>query len=426
MFGVRTLQDRIKLCKITFHRVIEITLLFMMFTGIFGSSFANTMDTAIVHNTGRILPYILAASGYWRDIQDAVDLAASLGGGNVYIPEGVWNFVNPGEIWTGARVVIPAGVNVFGAPTERYTNGSVVEWKTVLVLPWDVPGDVGYDPPKWFLIQGNSDPNKPSRFSDIKLVGYREFDHDSVQILRGIKVDSVINFRIDHCCFRHIPEGIWVDGIYCCGVIDHCVLDNVYGNSGGTDWSARTVGYGVRIDRTTAFTEWEPLENLLGKYTNHTVFIENCVFTKWRHCVTLNYGAHCVFRYNIVTEGLAFGEVDIHPSWNEPYVGGRCLEVYENLFINPVGESGFVKLASVIHSGSGVWFNNTLSGYEHFIQTNDNGWNSDYYPHDMYIWGNELGGAVLISGSAIENEDYFLYRPDWYTPYPYPHTLTLK
>ena len=362
---------------------------------------------------------ITAKSGYWKDIQDAVDLVASMGGGDVFIPEGTWNFVDVNESWTGARVVIPAGVSLLGAPTERYPNGSVVEWKTVLQIPWDfgVPGDQGL--PIWFEIKGIGDPNKPSRISDIKFVGYREFNESSTQVLRGIVIENVINFRIDHVYFRHIPEGIAVRGG--CGVIDHCIFDNVYGWHGGTDWYNRTIGYGIAIDRSMSFSEWEPLDNLLGKYTNHTVFIEDNVFTRWRHCIVGNHGAHYVFRHNKIIGGCGFGEIDIHPQWNEPYVGGRCAEVYENYLANPEGWYG-----STISSGSGVFFNNTLIGYRCFLQLYDAGWNPQFYPHDLYIWSNNLDDAdpVWVSGNATEGEDYFFYAPLNYEPCPYPHPLT--
>ena len=213
---IAVLQGCSKLWNMRFRKT---ALILVAIAGVISLSIAENMDKAIIYNTGTIIPKITAKSGYWRDIQDAVNAAASFGVSEVYIPEGTWNFVNSGESWTGARVVIPAGVSLFGAPTERYLNGSVVEWKTILVMPWDMPGDNSGDPMHWFRIQGNSDPNKPSRISDIKLVGYREIDPNSTQIYRGIVVDKVINFRIDHVWLRHIPEGISVRDS--CGVIDH-------------------------------------------------------------------------------------------------------------------------------------------------------------------------------------------------------------
>jgi len=421
MLRAAKFQGGIKLHNKYFHKVMLI--FFIILVGIAGFSFAEVTDNVVIRNTGRITPEIMAESGYWRDIQDAVDLAASLGGGIVHIPAGIWNFVNVGESWTGARVIIPAGVSLFGAPTERYPNGSVVEWKTVLVMPWDMPGDNSWMPPHWFRVQGNSDPNKPSRFSDIKLVGYREIDPDSTQLYRGIVVDSVINFRIDHCYFRHIPEGILTMGLYCCGVIDHNVFDNVYGWHGGTVWAERTIGYGIAVNRAVmATTEWPDLTEILGKYTNFTVFIEDNVFTKWRHCTVGNDGAHFVFRRNKVIGGFAYNEVDQHPRYSgqEPYVPCRAGEVYENQFVNPVSRGICIHL----FAGGGVYFNNTLVGYGEFMHISDSSWGEMVNPHDIYIWDNNIGGANLISGDAVLDEDYFLNKPNWYTPYPYPHPLT--
>jgi len=372
------------------------------------------------------LSAVMAKSGYWKDIQEAVDLVASMGGGNVYIPEGTFNFVNVNESWTGARVVIPAGVNLFGARTERYENGSVKEWKTVLVMPWDMPGDKSYNPPHWFLIEGNSDPNKSSRFSDIKLVGYREFNHSATGMYRGILIKGVQNFRIDHCFFDEIPEGVetGIQTTYpSSGIIDHNIFDNEYCNY-TLDWYTREVGYGIGVNRHEWWTTWDNITDILGQYLNYTVFIEDNFFTRWRSVVAGNRGAHYVFRHNIVKGGLGKGEVDIHPSWNSPYVSCRAAEVYENIFIDPVNIHAY---AVEMFAGGGVFFNNTLSGYEIFIIDSATSWNTTLMgPQEVYIWNNNLGGAIVEDGWMEENVHYFLYKPDWYTPYPYPHPLTLE
>jgi len=420
MLRIAVFQGCSKLWNMRFYKI---ALVLVIIAGVVGLSIAENIDRVIIHNSGTIIPKITAKSGYWRDIQDAINIAASHGISEVYIPEGAWNFVNVNESWTGARVVIPAGVSLFGAPTERYENGSVKEWKTILIMPWDMPGDNSWNPPHWFKIQGNSDPTKPSRFSDIKLVGYREIDHNSTQIYRGIVVESVINFRIDHCYFRHIPEGIAVRGHYCCGVIDHNVFDNVYGWHGGTVWANRTIGYGIAVDRTVYYeTEWPNLQDILGKYTNFTVFIEDNVFTRWRHCTVGNSGAHFVFRHNIVVGGCAMNEVDQHPRYpgQEPYVPCRAGEVYENEFLNPE-QAG---ICIYLFAGGGVYFNNTLVGYGQFLYTADTSWGDMVNPKDIYIWNNNIGSANLYGGSAQVGTEVFFYQPSWYTPYPYPHPLT--
>ena len=425
MFKITAFQVCQKLRNANFY---EMVLIFVLLAGIIATSSANMTGEAVIHNMGRMIPAITAKSGYWRDIQDAVDLAASLGGGIVRIPEGTWNFVNVSESWTGARVTIPAGISLFGATTERYPNGSVVEWRTVLVMPWDMPGSKSYYPPHWFLMQGTSDPSKPSRFSDIKLVGYKDLNLSATGFYRGICVSGVVDFRIDHCSFKEVPEGIAVGlntRYSSCGVIDHNVFDNEYA-SYNLDWATRNVGYAIDIYRQESETKWQPLTDLLGKYVDYTIFIEDNVFTKWRSVVSGNYGAHYVFRYNTVIYGLAVGEVDLHPSWNSPYVGCRAVEVYGNTFTSPDPAGNIYGLFAVeMHSGSGVFFNNTVSGHETFIRTNNAGWSEVFYPHDIYIWDNNIGKAIVVDGSAILNDDYFLYKPDSYAPYPYPHPLTL-
>jgi len=318
---------------------------------------------------------------------------------------------------------------LFGAPTERYPNGSVVEWKTVLVMPWDMPGDNSWHPPRMFAIIGNGSPDKTSRFSDIKLIGYRHFNSNATGIYRGIYITGVQNFRIDHCAFIEILEGIGInqaDAIEACGVIDHCVFDNEH-VSYTLNWAERNVGYAIAIYRSNPCTIWEEITDVLGKYTNYTVFIEDCVFTKWRSVVSGGYGAHYVFRHNIVKNGLAHGEIDLHPAWNPPDVACRAAEVYDNIFINPepVGNPGPVFVV-MQYAGGGAYFNNTVHGYEVFMLDANPNWNDMFRPHEIWIWNNDLGVATLEDGPMEEGIDYFLYKPNGYTPYPYPHPLTLQ
>jgi len=434
MFRASTFKGSIKLQNKNFHKII---LSLMIIIGIISLSFANNMSEVVILNTGKIIPEIIAKSGYWRDIQDAVNLAASSGGGIVCIPEGTWNFVNVGESWSGARVVIPAGVSVFGAPTLRDSNGQVIEWKTILKMPWDMPGDKSYVPPHWFLITGNRDPNKPSRFSDIALVGYREYDHSATGYYLGIRVSGVINFRIDHCRLKEIPDGIFVgvgwDAQPACGVIDHCRLENDYGVPDPYD--QRTTGYGINVYRSESIYEWVNIQDIAGKYTDYTVFIEDCYFTKWRHCVLGNHGAHYVMRHCKVEHGWAYGEVDQHPIYTSPQVAFRLAEIYDNQFINLDDWTASANLLIAQHAGSVIVFNNYFNaatwgnknGYWYLLQISKGvNYNPSFDPKDDYLWNNNYSGtpAALVTG-GVENQDYFLYKPNWYMPYPYPHPLTL-
>lgn len=430
-------QDSTKLRNIRFYEIIVLIII----AGLFSLCFAYIIHNTVIHNTGKISPGITAKSGYWADIQAAVDQAQAAGGGIVHIPEGTWNFVNVSETWSGAAVIIPAGVSVFGAPTERHPNGSVVEWKTILQMPW---AWYGSGIRIWFQMKGNGDPNKPSRFSDIKLVGYRSLDPNydgcknnppDSKLDDGVHVYRVINFRIDHCDFESMCDKAVIvhnqnDGNTCCGVIDHCIIDNPYGHT-GTQPDDSNVDYGIYVARSYNLNPWDDTEDVLGKYLNYTTVIEDCVFTKWRSEVACSLGGHLVVRHCVFENGLARGPIDIHPTYETTHDSGRALECYDNIFRNPATHEGWNGVLE-FWGGQGVAFNNYVdNNWGNFLWIFDNGGpsgapNPKYTPH-FYLWNNILGPDVNFKygdASALEGVNYFLYKPDWYTPYQYPHPLT--
>jgi len=468
------------------------------------SATSSLMNSVMIRSSGQIsIPIITAESGYWQDIQAAVDKIVTYGGvGIVYIPEGTWNFVNVGESWTGARVVVPAGVNILGAATERTSglpydgvgqnpNGQVIEWKTVLVIPWDVPGPYE-DMPVMFRFVGNGEPDKSSRFSDIKLVGYRSIDPDSTNMIMGVEIESIVNFRVDHCYFENIAGGGVSVGYrvetrslgVVCGVIDHCYFVNIKGYV--EPWvGSCTVQYGVMVYRNSFADLWEEdISKVLGQYTNYSVFIEDCYFEKWRHCVASNGGAHYVFRHNTikndygqsldahgwfmtVCDNPAHGKVFDPPAvWNgtcwvcgyevEPGVicgeplggqhfkvallGTRAVEIYNNEMLDANWTQSERPNVIQLRGGSGVIFNNVAGGgtYKYLVylgnEARERPEGSKVWCNDIWMWNNTLlGGISLLTkydpdGQIIEGENYHLHAPHIfnYTPYPYPHPLTLE
>ena len=429
-----------------------ILLASVILVGIFSLSpaFSTLMRDVIIRSTGRIgdLATVTANSGSAEDIQAAVDQVAAMGGGNVYIPEGTFNFVEVDEGWEGTRVNIPAGVSIFGATTERDVNGQVIEWKTVLRLPWDVPGSWlggsgdppaqgGPQTPCWFKFLGTGEQNESSRFSDIKMVGYRSINPNSEMILRGIKVENVIDFRIDHCYFEHISGGLSAWGNNNRGVIDHCFFVNPVAHLGGS-WYEQSVGYGIQVGRAKG-DYWEnDIDKVLGKYTNYTVFIEDCYFTNWRHCTAGCDGAHYILRYSIIEDDFGFGSIDSHGraqmNGEITQVGTRATEIYNNTIVDAEPSVW----ATMMRGGAGVAFNNTVGGgsYTVFIYLSNEAPPelSKCWINDWWIWNNTmLGGCNEITEydpehDITEGENYFRYAPHTFTyiPYPYPHPLTLE
>ena len=387
---------------------------------------------ALIYRTQQ-LTEIWADSGYWSDIQNAVDQAKV--GDIVHIPEGTFNFVNVGETWSGYRVQGPAGISIFGAQTERAANGQVIEWKTVLVLPWDMPNnDAG-----WFRFgtEGQS-VSEFTRISDIKLVGYRFYDHSAIHYYNGIRMQNIIGFRVDHCCLQDIcGNGITGSGTsgtsspdshyMVQGLVDHCRLVNTVGIVAPYD--GRTVGYGIYISRGAGYSlnypDWEPdATKVLGQYTDYTCIIEDCYLSKWRHCVVAGNGGHAVVRHSTIEKDYGYGSLDVHGE-----NGGRGIEIYNCTIIDAItGGGGSDNFATYLRGGSGVAFDNTVGGgtYDTFLYFLDENSDPKYWIRDWYIWNNTmLSGCREIveydpEGNITEGVHYFRYAPSWYTPYPYP------
>lgn len=385
---------------------------FFVFTIVLGLSLLSSSVLAVVCD-------VTAQSGSAQHIQDAVDEVAAAGIGNVCIPEGTFNFTD-GPPWQ--KVSAPAGVNIFGAPTERDADDQVIEWKTILVMPYEAPNEI-----EWFDFTGNGDPTKPSRFSDIQLVGYRAFDPNaSYPEYWGVDMNDIIDFRIDHNFFHYITGGLSIDSVDdgdSSGVIDHNRFINEIGIPAG--YEQRTVGYGVHVSPGYHTTRWEPIDQVVGQYTSYTVFIEDNYFQGWRHVVSSGWGAHYVFRYNTIQYDFGYGSIDAHGVYE--IVGTRAIEVYNNELLD--AEGGWVYDGIRIRGGGGVVFNNTIDdSYVIFIELQEEG-SPPYTVHDLYIWNNDVAtGVIFISnaGGFVENEDYFLYEKSGYVPYPYPHPLTLE
>lgn len=432
------------------RQVYTFFLISVIFAGIISLSpaISQLTNNVIIPSAGKISGYVTARSGSARDIQAAVNQVVATGGkGNVYIPEGTFNFVEVDQPWV--TVDVPAGINIFGAPTERDADGQVIEWKTVLVMPYEV--SAGPDSsPSWFSVEGNGDPTKSFRFSDIKLVGWRYFNNASTAMSIGVFINRVLDFRFDHCYFQDLANSAVTLGSYpldyynrgnCSGVIDHCKLVNTYGDPGFLNYDERTLGYGIGL-RRWASDIWDPkLTNIIGHYTSHTVFIEDNYFSKWRHCVCSNDGFHYVFRRNIVEGGYGIGEVDGHGSYADesaPYaVGTRCIEIYNNTFRNPDTTWNDHPWALNLRGGASIVFNNTIQGYYGLLDFNNDWGNYEpYVPkcavNQTYIWNNNLGSGTLIhyNADSEQNVNYFLRAPNLqqdgfeYTPYAYPHPLT--
>jgi hypothetical protein len=384
---------------------IHATLLLLLLLGLisFSPVIALLSNTVLIKSQGTIsTTQITARSGFPEDIQAAVNVVAAAGGGTVYVPEGNWTF-NPSS-WPG--VTIPNGVNIIGAGIGQ----------TVLYLPNYPQGGLANKPfsnRPFFYCTGNYETNKQVRISGITFQGHVE---DEEEALCGVEVVAIDNFRIDHCEFIDFDNAA-IFPRDCRGVIDHCIIDNPYKDKiSDTVWA-----YGIIV--LGDYYTWYSLDQLLGKYTLNTVYIEDCTFSRCRHSIASNGAGWYVVRHCVFTEPRPknFGIIDVHGT----DYGGRGLEAYDNLIIGAANYPA--SQAFWIRGGSGVIFNNTMQNISYGIVLMKESENRQFWVNNLYIWGNGMdGGTLLLDGdNYIENVDYFLYAKSGYTPYPYPHPLTL-
>jgi len=404
--------------NVKFYAIVLVLIVFIGFLS-FSPTFSSLINEVVIRNTGQITTKITAKSGSPEDIQAAVDLAASLGGGTVYVPEGTFDFyINPNKIgpdgWSPSGVIIPGGVNVVGMGSN----------KTILRMVNEVHKSV------MFFVDGR-ETGKPTRISGIKFDGLvTNEDYES----SGIIVMATKDFRIDHCDFEDFSDCAigtlisWAGFNFPHrGVIDHCNFDNPYHDIlPDTSW-----GYGVIVLGGNGI--WEPdINKLLGHYDdiNNVVYIEDCNFTRNRHAISSNNEGYYVVRYCTFKEPRPkqFPWVDVHGN-----PGGRGLESYNNTFIGiDYGDGRYLCCGHSMRGGGGVIFNNTFIDCEYGVGMNHDGQAEYKRVYNLYIWDNQMKkqnaptAGTLINNQAgyVENVNYFLYAKPGYTPYPYPHPLT--
>jgi hypothetical protein len=405
---------------------------------VWASKGANQIERTVIfgvnlRNTGAVY----ATGGSNAEIQSAVNSASE--GYAVYLPVGTYVFDSASPLTT---VNIPSGISIYGAPALRNSTGQVQEWNTVLTVPWGVPdGNV------LFVYGGTS--SQLTRFTGIKLLGYREFNSSSVvNRIDGVRIASTAGnseFRIDHNYLRNLCGygiTVWAGK----GVVDHNVMVNYPFYVTETSWDANTVFYGLNIANNR---NWDNnTADYLGKYGSRTIFVEDNYFSGWRHSVDGCTGAHIVSRYNVFNTGE--GDNDAHDGFSgaNTQMGCRVLEIYHNTFNSPLQNDADLTSGVTFRSGGGVVFGNTVTNYGQGIDDNYDRkafvifmqLTPDTYPiqqvKDVWIWNNTLVNSDLYdtlfdqtANPVTLNEHFFLRAPSItqdgfiYTPYPYPHPL---
>jgi hypothetical protein len=376
---------------------------------------------------------VYAIGGSNTEIQAAVNSANV--GYAVYLPAGTYEFDSVAP-WN--EVSVPAGISIYGAPVLRDANGQVTDWNwnTILTMPYDA---ANYS----FFFKYTGTSSYLTRFTGIKIVGYREFDSSHIEATYEAlrMVDGNSEFRVDHCHFRNVPGTATVTSEGARGVMDHCVLINYPVYLPGV-WNSDSAHYGFVI---AGPGEWLTRSSVVGKYNSYDWYVEDNYFSGYEVCMQTSNAGHYVFRYNTVENG-ALG-ASLHSNVASGY-GGRCAEVYGNTFTY-VAMGDEADMAGVRQNcGTLIVTGNTFIDFGinnglwdsaiHLIQGNPDSFSWSQI-QDTYIWGNVLNPqtARLIvkrwdngaTSPITEGTHYYLRPPSFsadgweYKPYLYPHPL---
>jgi hypothetical protein len=401
----------------------------IIFGGILSLAYSVSTDFTTIRSTGSIATNeVVARSGSAQDIQSAVDAVSSLGGGTVHIPAGNFSFnLNPTRrsLYGGsypASVLVPNGVSIIGAGINQ----------TIL---YQTSADLAYNESYMFYVYNNvpHSQQKPMRISGMTLLGYvgtYENDH------RGIQLDSVQDFRVDHIWFNNFPG--WAIGTWNPhgrdsyntderGVIDHIKITNTYKlrfralNPTGGGLYDVTWAYGINAGGDGGWEE--DISNLLGHYDGikNIIYIEDSVFAQCRHAITCNQNMFYVARHNIFYPNDPYMQVDVHG-----FNGGRGLEVYDNTLIGP---NRAQQIAIGVRGGGGAVYNNVFVNEQVGVELlrDPGSYDSRWPVHNLWVWNNSGATTDFVDGdSYVQGVDYFLYAAPNYTPYPYPHPLALQ
>lgn len=249
-----------------------------------------------------------AYDGHWQALQEAGSLGKA--GDTVLIPRGEHDYVDVDEPWPSVGyVTLPNGVNIGAAtPTPKDTNGYPTSWPTVLRVPWNCPNSGK----RFFYWYGSK--NLPVKVSDLMLIGQRYYDHADTARVGGFNIGygGVSNFRFHHLFFQDITwGGIAInDGG---GVIDHSFFVNSVGKVVSAIADSDVI-YGVNLGDGKNWV-YHP-RDIMGKYfPEKSVYIEDCYFEKWRHCIAANSGTHYVLRNSTINADYFYGAVDGHGWW---------------------------------------------------------------------------------------------------------------
>ena len=372
----------------------------------------------------------------------SVAIQASKDGDTVLIPPGTCTWT-PGSKQSDAAITIDKKSIVLQGASNL---------QTIIRAP---AGFTGYNQEQLCI---NSIQNKQFRITGLKFLGTGNPNTGLIKLSGTCK-----NWRIDSCYFDYTGTRHMQIYDHNAGVIDHCTFIM-------SDSSDGLGGIGITGDDDSSWIR----PHILGD--SDKIYIEDCNFIAGSHrfadAVDCYGGANVVFRHN--KTGLFVGTHGLCQA--APRRGAHLFEIYENTFTTNIPDD-FTAL--FMEGGTGVIFNNKFigpwtsaiylvdyrtcegkgidqcgdygrcdgtnpidgntSGLKGYPCKDQIGRSSNQKLYPLYIWGNIIDKETeliligeytgcnnpSVADHIQKNRDYYEDTLKTYTPYRYPHPLTI-
>ncbi|NLD98979.1 MAG: hypothetical protein GX640_03825 [Fibrobacter sp.] len=344
---------------------------------------------------------ITSSDGTTSSIQSAINSAVS--GDTIRIPQGTFSF--------SGSVSLNAGISIIGTGTSS----------TILRKS-------GSSATPMFTINGSN--GQRVSIGHFSMIGVTS-SSSSVQDV-GIRLNNCKDFDVQEMNFNNFGNAaIYVKG-NSRGLVRECRFVDIYRPAIGS------LGYGVVVYGDGSGAWSRPLD--LG--TENAIYVEDCYFKNNRHAIASNDGARYVFRYNTVMDNAGnFQAIDAHGREYGSSRGTRSYEIYNNTIDNSVRTSPYMIF---IRGGDGVIFNNSLlrgctKNQISLANRTDGSQSSTSYPapdqtRKLYVWdntdaaGKNVGVSIRSGHESFfkPGRDFFLESMPGYTPYTYPHPLSIQ
>jgi hypothetical protein len=323
-------------------------------------------------------------------------------------------------------VLIPAGTCTWGA-TAAFSSGNASVSAT---------GAVSYRPTFHVVIQGFGNPtgattdglNNPTGYNDQTIIqdnvngtGFGRMLHITTASGKSFRMTGITfvtasgqgvssnggvigidgashSVRIDHNHFSWTigPQGVAYNGTVQ-GVIDHNYSQS---SKNVNQIEVKGQGWNGLSESAGGDQSWAD-SSYFG--TSQFMFVENNTFSG-QHAFDCEMGGRIVFRYNtsisspLQTHGTGFDSRDR---------GCRAMEVYGNVD----GSGGGFAFWIMLESGSSLWWNNTVSGYQNFgevdtVRTNNNTYGQGTPPNGWGYCGVHANGSTSVWDENLSNDGH--------------------